>query len=91
MIYSVNIMTQEQGKTNDFALGKEILAVILSSLRIANEDKMMLTVSQIHELPSPGDQHFDRFWNMWTEILNNIAPEDWRAQNELHKGAPNCS
>lgn len=81
LIYGVNIMTQEKGKTNDFVLGKEISAVILPSFRIANHDNMTFTVSHIRKLPSPGDQHLDRFWNMWTEMLNNIAPEDWRATN----------
>eukprot|EP00435_Cladocopium_sp_Y103_P040038 s2308_g10.t2 len=43
----------------------------------------MFTVSHIHELAYPGDQHLDKFWNMWTEILNNIAEEDQQSDKTL--------
>ena len=83
VVYKLNIMTQEKAKKDDFVLGREILAIILESFRTANHDQLMFTVSHIHELQYPGDQNLDKFWNMWTEILNNISEEDQQSDRTL--------
>ena len=81
--YRLRSLKLERGKVNDLVLGREILALILTGFTTANHDRMMFSAANLYSLKYPGDHSLDKFWNMWLEIQNNIAPEDKQSDRTL--------
>lgn len=81
--YRLRSLKLERGKVNDLVLGREILALILTGFTTANHDRMMFLAANLYSLKYPGDHSLDKFWNMWLEIQNNIAPEDKQSDRTL--------
>ena len=47
--------------------------MILQGFKTTNQDNLMYSAANLYALKYPGDQRRGKFWNLWLEILDNIA------------------
>eukprot|EP00435_Cladocopium_sp_Y103_P024953 s934_g6.t1 len=68
--------TQAAGRLGGFLMGREILAMVLNHFRTPGVTETMFTMEHIVKMTYYGDAHLDQFYDKWTEMVNNMRPED---------------
>eukprot|EP00435_Cladocopium_sp_Y103_P024984 s2746_g6.t1 len=68
--------THAAGRLGGFVMGREILAMVLNHFRTPGVSETMFTMEHIVKMTYFGDAHLDQFYGEWTEMVNNMRPED---------------
>ena len=74
---------QAAGRRASFAMGREILAMILNHFKTPGLRNTWFTMEHIVKMQYFGDSQLDQFYHTWIEMCSNMLPEDVPPDNWL--------